>query len=344
MKKHFLFVYAVFTISLASNAQTVYWQEDFDVNQGWTLQENWSFSAGKIRFNWTPTITNFDLSAISPTIDLIENTKELYVNQHLDAYNASNPPEAAEIYLIAGGNEYLLWDYTLNYGDWGLPSGSDIAFDISEFAGQTVKFRFRTYGPSTFQWNWWDVFNLKLTALFQKDLAAISVDGPMLLNPGETGTWNIGVKNLGSQPQNGFTVTLFNLKDDYTIGTLEIQETIAPQQTINLSFDWTPDIAKNTALSARVELPGDEFEANDISKSYFVRIKPEILFNVLVWDNDNGIETITDPEVGDHIEPSTALTRALDNTGISYQLVNVLPTFLDNYDIIFATMGCYCLS
>lgn len=344
MKKLVILTYTLLILCVEVKTQTVYWHEEFDVNQGWTLQENWSFSAGKIRFYWTPTITNFDLSAISPDISLIENTKELYVNQHLDAFNASNPPEAAEIYLIAGGNEYLLWDYTLNYGDWGLPTGSDVAFDISEFAGQTVKFRFRTYGPSTFQWNWWDVFDLKVTALLEKDLAAVSVNGPTILNPGETGTWSIQVKNLGSQPQSGFAVTLVSLKDNYTIGTLEIQETIAPQQTINLDFDWTPDMALNTALSALVELQGDEFEANDISKSHFLRVKPDIPFTVLVWDNDNGIETITDPEVGDHIEPSTALTRALDNTGISYQLVEVLPPLLENYDIIFATMGCYCLS
>lgn len=344
MKKLLFFVAVMLLLKMSLWSQTIYWVEEFDANQGWTLDENWSFSGGKIRFYWTPEITNFDLSAVSPAIQLHENTADLIVNQHLDAFSSSNPPEAAEIYIIAGETELLLWDYTLNYGDWGLSTGSDIAFDISEFAGQTVQFKFRTYGPTTYQWNWWDVFSLKLTASFQNDLTASGITGPSIINPNETGTWSVQVKNLGSQPQSGFTITLFSIKNNDLIGTIDVIESIQPQQSLSVDFSWTPEIAHNTALYASVELLGDEFEENNISRSYFLRIKPDIEFSVLVWDNDNGIQTINDPEIGDEIEPSLSLTRALDNTGITYQLVSSLPPFLNNYDIIFATMGCYCLS
>jgi hypothetical protein len=344
MKRTSLLLALLLMLNIALFSQTIYWTEEFNSNQGWTLDQNWSFSGGKIRFYWTPSITNFDLSATSPEIQLHENTVDLIVKQHLDAFNSSNPPETAEIYLISGITEVLLWDHTLNMGDWGLSTGSDIYFDISEFAGQTVRFKFRTFGPTTYNWNWWDVFSIQLTAMFQNDLAALSINGPKILDPDETGTWNVQVKNYGSQAQSGFSVSMFSLKFNDFIGTVDVLESIQPQQSLTVDFSWTPPIAHNTALYAVVDLFGDEFEDNNISKSHFVRIVPDIPFTVLVWDNDNGIQTITDPEVGDLIEPSLSLTRALDNTGINYQLVSSLPPFLNNYDIIFATMGCYCLS
>jgi hypothetical protein len=325
-------------------SQTIYWIEDFNTNQGWTLDQNWSLNGGKLQFLWTPTITNFDLSAVSPEIDLIQNTQELIIKQHLDAFGSSTPPEAAEIILMTQDDEFLLWDYTLNYGDWGVPSGSEIQFDISEFAGQTVQFKFRTYGPSTYQWNWWDIFSLELTAVFENDLAAISVSGPSVMNPDESGAWSVVLKNLGSQPQSGFSVSLFSLEYDEQIGLVDIADYLNPQETISIDFEWIPALAHNTALIAIVDLSGDEFEDNNISKSHFVRIKPDIDFTVLVWNNDNGIQTIADPEVGDKVTPTTSLTRTLDNTGISYQLVNALPAILDGYDMIFASLGCYCLS
>lgn len=344
MKRTFHLLFLLLMLNVGALAQTVYWTEEFDSNQGWTLDQNWSFAGGKIRFYWTPNVNNFDLSAISPEIQLHENTVDLIVRQHLDAFNSSNPPETAEIYLISGENEILLWDHTLNSGDWGLSTGSDIAFTISEFAGQTVRFKFRTFGPTTYNWNWWDVFSLQLTAMFQNDLAAVAINGPKTLDPDETGIWSVEVKNYGSQPQSGFSVSLFSLKFNDFIGSVDILESIQPQQSLFVDFNWTPPIAHNTALYAVVDLIGDEFEENNISRSHFLRIIPDIPFTVLVWDNDNGIQTITDPEIGDMIEPSVALTRALDNAGISYQLMSYLPPIINNYDIIFATMGCYCLS
>jgi hypothetical protein len=343
--KQLLVIFAlVLVLKAPMYSQTIYWTEEFNANQGWTLEQNWSLSSGKLQFYWSPTVTNFDLSAVSPFIDLHENTLELVVKQHLDAFGSSNPPEAAEIYLIADDGEYLLWDYTLNYGNWGQSTGSDIAFDISEFAGQTVRIKFRTFGPTTFNWNWWDVFNLKLTALFENDIEAMAVTGPSNLYPNENGTWSVTIKNLGLLPQTDFNVTLHSLKYQEIIGTTVVSEILQPQETISVDFTWTPELAHNTALFADVVLANDEFEDNNTTKSLFVRIKPDIEFSVLVWNNDNDIQTITDPEIGDNITPTTALTRSIDNTGISYQLVNSLPAFLNEYDIIFASLGCYCLS
>ncbi len=325
-------------------SQTIYWSENFGTNTGWELDQNWSFSGGKLQFYWTPTVTNFDLSAVSPPIELHENTKDLIVNQHLNAFGSSNPPEAAEIILVTSDEEIVLWDFYLNFGNWGAPTGSEIFFDLTQFAGQTVQFKFRTYGPSTYQWNWWHVFDLQLTAMFQNDLAAINISGPSSINPEESGVWTVHVKNHGELPQSDFSVSLYCHKFNDQIGYVDVYETIEPGATLALDFQWTPFEPYNTAFYGLVEIVSDEFIANNTSKSHFLRIHPNVEFSVLLWDNDNGIQTIHDPEMGDVITSATALKRALDNSGIDYHLVNSLPALIDGYDIIFATMGCYCLS
>ena len=81
-----------------------------------------------------------------------------------------------------------------------------------------------------------------------------------------------------------------------------------------------------------------------MSGSHFVRVNPDIDFNILVWDNDNSIETILDPENGDMIQPSTGLTRALDAAGLNYDFCSDLPDDLFEYEILYGTMGCYCVS
>ncbi len=45
-------------------------------------------------------------------------------------------------------------------------------------------------------------------------------------------------------------------------------------------------------------------------------LDPDIDYNIMVWDYDNGIQTVVDPDKGDLIRPAVGLTRALDNAGI----------------------------
>lgn len=325
-------------------AQTPYWAEEFDTGLGWSLDENWNIANGKMQFYWSPTIYNFDLSAVSPIINLLENTEELIVTQYLDAFGASTPSEVAEIIIMVSGDEYLLWDHALSSGNWGQSNGSEVILDISEFAGQDVQFKFRTYGPSTYEWNWWDIFRMEITIMLQTDLTAIGVEGPSVLDITETGQWSLEVKNIGSETQSDYTLKLFSFKYGDLIGTLDISEPIAPTETKTFTFDWTPPIAQSTALYGVVIAEGDEYGPNNVSGSHFVRVNPDIDFNILVWDRDNSIATIIDPEVGDMIQPSTGLTRALDAAGLNYDYCTSLPDDLFSYDILYGTMGCYCVS
>jgi hypothetical protein len=344
MKRTLLFLLIFALFRLPGFSQTVFWSDNFELNQGWTLGQNWNINGGKLQFNWSANIVNFDLSAVSPAIELVGNTQDLIITQGLDALGASNPPETAEIYLIVSGNEHLLWSHSLDAGGWGSSTGTEIVFDISNFAGQTVQFKFRTFGQSAYNWNWWWVFDMKITAMYENDLATTSITGPNIVSTNNTDTWIVKIANHGLQPQSDFTVSMLNNKTGEVIGSVDIADTIPAQETLSIAFEWTPTDVINTTFYAVVDLGNDEFEGNDASKSHFIRVKPDITYSLLVWDNDNGIASIVCPETGDLERPTVVLTRIMDKAGIGYQLLNSLPVSLSEFDVIFISHGNFCLS
>lgn len=344
MKKTIYLLLLLMLFKLPCMAQTPAYSEDFSSGEGWNLDENWLINGGKMLFVWSPTITNFNLSATSEPITLMDNAEELIVTQYLDIFGASSPSEEAEIIIMANGDEFLLWEHLHSSGNWGQPAGTELLLDISEFAGEEVQIKFRTHGPSTFEWNSWNIFKLEILVMLENDLTITEVEGPLVIDVNEPGSWEVDVKNLGSLPQTDFTLKLFSFKYGDMIGEMVVSDAIDPGQTKTFTFDWTPIVAHNTALYGVVIKEGDEFEDNNISKSHFVRVSPDIEFNILVWDNDNDIETITDPDKGDLITPATGLIRALESAGLDYDFCTSLPDDLFSYEVLFGTMGCYCVS
>jgi hypothetical protein len=65
--------------------------------------------------------------------------------------------------------------------------------------------------------------------------------------------------------------------------------------------------------------------------------------SILIWDNDNGLPTVTEPESDEEVTSSVAMKHALDEAGLAYDFTDYLPNDLYNYDMIFCTMGCYCV-
>jgi len=343
MKKILFLLLLVLLLKLPISAQTPFWTEDFTIGQGWTLEDNWAIGGGQLQFNWNPHITNFDVSAISPVITLHESIGELIVTQYLDVF-ATTSNEMAEISIIHETGEDILWSYALSNGNWGTAGGDNIEFPVSDYAEQEVQFKFRTFGADTYNWNWWDIFEVRLTAYMDNDLSVAQISGTLQVNILETGTWEVEVKNTGFLPQSDFTVKLFDHKTGELIGSIDDFEQLEPQETKSYSFEWSSSAAYNTAFYGVVVLEGDEFEGSNVSKSFFVRVNPDIEFAILVWDNDNDIQTVICPEKGDEIQPSTGLTRAIEDAGYEYDYYNYLPNDLNNYEIIFCTMGCFCLN
>jgi hypothetical protein len=344
MKRILLQLALLALVNMPLHPQTSYWTESFDFGGEWTLQDNWHISEGKLHFFWHPQVLNFNLTALSPAIQLVSETETLKVRQYLEIYGSSSPSEMAEILLVAEGEEHLLWSHALSAGSWGAHTGSMLDLDVGDFAGQTVHLKFRTHGPATYQWSKWELFDLQLEATFANDLAAYAISGPTTVDADSGGTWALEVRNLGSQSQSSFNVSMYSQKFGDLLGTVNVEEPIYPQQSVEVAFEWLPDFEHNTLIYAELSSPLDEFSGNDVSSSHFLRVGPAFDFNVLLWNNDNGINTVTCPEQEDFVRPTVLLGRALSNAGINYNLVNSLPLDLSAYDIIIASLGCYCLS
>jgi hypothetical protein len=344
-KRLLIFTTLILVIQVFTNAQSVYWEETFDTTPvGWELEGNWSFSPGTLIFYYYPVNLNYDYSAVSAVITLPANAGDMVVNQFLDIFEPSVTAEQSQISVIHDGGETVLWTYQNNLGDWGSIEGTPITFPVNQFAGQDIQVKFRTWGPTTDAWNSWTLYTLSLTSYFDNDLAATEIYGPTCVTANVPATWEIMVKNTGLNAQSGFTVGLFSYTSGESLGTVYVTTPLELGQTGLYEISFTPEEVMNTCLYAFVNLPSDENPGNNRSGSHFLRVKPEEIYNVLFWDNDNGIETITNPESGLLEQSQTGLAKALNQAGIMYEYTSLLPADLTPYDLVISTMGCYCLS
>lgn len=342
MKRIILLFFAAMLLKVAAVAQTPFYTESFDNPTGWQLDANWSVVSGMLQFAWSPAITNFDLSAVSEEIEFPETVQELIVTQYLDVF--SSGAEWAEIRIVIAGEETVLWTYDLSNGNWGTTGGDELVLDISAFGGETAQIKFRTWGETTFNWNYWNLYEFTLTSMLENDLAVTDFSGSTVLTPETAGMWDVEIRNNGSVEQSDFIVKLVNIKSGEVVDEVEVTDVIAPQTNHFLEFQWQTDQVQNTVLQVVIDLEADEFQMNNTSDGHFVRVDPELDFSILFWDFDNDIQTITDPEIGDLVTPATALSRVIQAAGFDYDYVTTLPNNLADYDIVIATLGCYCLS
>lgn len=66
-----------------------------------------------------------------------------------------------------------------------------------------------------------------------------------------------------------------------------------------------------------------------------------LMAEMFIWDNDN-YSTIDDPEGAGYMGCEYAITKALNNLSVSYTVLSYLPTNLQDYDMLFITLGHWC--
>lgn len=334
----FLMCLVLFPISLV--AQATYWEETFaSAPTGWSLDANWSFSNGALRLSWSPAITNYDLSAISPVISLPANVEDLIVTQFIDSYSPVD--EIMTIGVIVNSIPNELWQYELVGGNWGSAGGEDVVLPLSDFAGEDIQIQFRSYGSSTFNFDYWYIYNVMITAVFDNDMAATEIAGPTFIEQNQQGTWSVTVKNSGLLAQNNYTVKLFK-HGGLEIGSIQSDILLQTYETASFDFTWTPSEIENTGLYGQVILAGDEFPDNDISNYHYLRVNSETQLNVIVWNNDANSH-FYHPETGAYLGCEESIKENLDLNGIEYGVVNTLPEDLSAYDIVFVELGLWCV-
>jgi len=268
--KSTLFVFIILTLSSLLFSQAIIWEEPFEVDDGlWTLDQNWLISVGTLTLNWSPAIAPFDLSAVSPLITLPDEVNDLIVSLYFQEYSSID--EMAEISVIYGEVEDILWSWDLTQGSWGESGGQDLSIGISAYGGEEVQFRFRSYGASTFNFDYWIIYNLAISASLDHDLSASNIDGPASCIVDQEEIWSIKVENAGLSIEDNFTVKLMK-EGDIELGSVIVSTPLLIGNEVEYEFSWSPSNTEFTYLYGEVELAGDEFTGNNITSNLSVHV------------------------------------------------------------------------
>ncbi len=123
----------------------------------------WDSDCEAAKLNWSPSVTNYDMSLISPEIWIPYGATfiSLNVNMYIHDY-ATDFGEVMEIWIINGGQETLIFEWDLDYnGDWGSPGGTIWEYcDMSQYEGETIQIKFRSHGGDTYNFNYWYIYDV----------------------------------------------------------------------------------------------------------------------------------------------------------------------------------------
>ncbi|HZK08734.1 MAG TPA: hypothetical protein VFC92_11095 [Bacteroidales bacterium] len=344
MKKLIYTLIAFLVLQSAAISQTAIISEDFSNPVGWEMQGNWMQEDGYLMLYYYPIVTNYDFSAYTNAFDVPAGGGEVVISTFLDVYAANVTDESCIISVVSGDNETELWNRPLTEGPFGTFQGSDLTLSLDDFSGQNVRLRFRSLGASTSALWGWFIFNINLTTWFEHELSAMQINGPMHLGVSQEGIWEVNVKNQGLSQETGFIVNLHSYKSREVLASTAYNGNLGSGETATLNINYTPHQVHNTMLYATIDAPQDEYPANNKSSGYFLRVQPETDYNILFWNNDNGIESVVSPETGQLQQPHVGLKKALQMSGINFDYVYDLPEDLVAYDLVITTMGNYCLS
>ena len=267
MKKIFVFT-VLLTISVICSAQNF---EGFET--GNFLSYNWQFSGS----------TNWDITYENP-------------------YNGVYCAHSGQIYDDEFSRIQVSME-TISAGDisfyWRVSSEEDSDFlkfyvdnvEISSISGESDWLFFSENiepGIHTFTWSyekdsfniegvdkgWLDSITFPETTTYPNDLAALSVVGPATISQGNSGVYNVHIKNYGSNDQDSYTVRLFR-EGGILLDELVIDETLYSEEAIILPLVWIVPPDEPYALTyvyAEVVLPGDEDPNNNITSNFDVLI------------------------------------------------------------------------
>jgi hypothetical protein len=340
MKKIFLIITMMY-LSIFLYSETIIWEETFEpVPTGWELEGNWQFDEGHhfLFLNWHPAVDDYDMSVTSPMISLPNDVSDLILSHYLSQYTAVD--EIAEINVISGETSTTIWNWNYSDGNWGNEEGTETVLSLTDFAGEDIQLQFRSHGTSSGNISIWLIHDITITATFENDLAAVKIVGPPNAEANTQDTWNITIKNNGQNAQSDYMVKFYS--NEVEVGSIVSTDELAPLDSREHSFNWTPEIVENTFLRGEVFLAEDEFMSNNSTDVFNLEVFPTGEKQYLIWNNDND-SYYYDPDNGEHRDSEYGVEQALIANDINYKKVEILPEVLYNYDIIFVCLGQFCV-
>ncbi|MCD6330524.1 MAG: hypothetical protein J7M10_09345, partial [Candidatus Cloacimonetes bacterium] len=135
------------------------WREDPLIPNNW----EWDSDCEAAKLSWSPPVTNYDMSLISPEICIPYGATliTLSVNMFIHDF-APDMGEVMEIWIVNDGQETLIFEWDLDYNnDWGISGGTIWEYSyLDQFAGETIQIKFRSHGGDTYNFNYWYIYDV----------------------------------------------------------------------------------------------------------------------------------------------------------------------------------------
>ncbi len=150
-------------------------------------------------------------------------------------------------------------------------SNTQYVLPILEYAGTDRYICFQHGQGGTYRPIYID--NFRLEEIMENDMAALAVSGPGIGVAGYQLSYNVTVKNNGTEPQASYNVHLKRYGDD-RYASLPVNTPLAPGATAVHTLNWTPALDGEYVLVGEVELTGDEFAGNNESATMTTSVYP----------------------------------------------------------------------
>lgn len=220
----------------------------------WTVSPGW-LETGYINMGDNP-VFSFDYKAREYTFIKPESQK------------MPTPASQVKIRVFASTDFGRTWEQVYAI----LPEGGDMVHTpipdyihvnvpIDKYAGKTCKFSFRYDAPMFLEDYFLTIDNVGIGTPAANDLAAECLTGPATPVVGETASYFVRVKNLGTKQAEGYSIDILD-KDGNNV-TTKSAEAIPAGKTATINFDWTPTNAGPQEFTAVAKIAGDGDESNN---------------------------------------------------------------------------------
>lgn len=273
--KQLLGAVAGVALSLTASAQATIFSEDwssgtftannwtFPTAQGnWTVGSNYTPSGGTAPnafFNWSPALTNYTCSLLSPTINATSYTGGPIMLSYLlklDNFSTSTLEQFIVEYKTVAGST---WNTVATYSSTstGVFNWTVNNFTLTGMQGQNFQIRFTAFGPNSNSLNGWGVDNIVVSAPCIPNLNVTSTPScspgahTLTASGAANYTWSPGGSNAASIVVNPSVTTVYTVAATNTVGGCVDTRTVAvdPNPTPTINISGTPSVCANTNIT-----------------------------------------------------------------------------------------------
>lgn len=174
------------------------------------------------------------------------------------------------------GRETTPQAMTLEIADYkGLKSSDFVkqAFEFTVTSTDNYHLGIQIYSEKNSSWFY--LTDISIEPVVPVNLAAVSLQGNQHPITGKTYAYNLTVRNKGTEPQSGFTLSLKDGATGAELAKKPVTETLQPEEQKTFALDWTPGSLETASLTGEVACPGDPVSKDNVTRPLTVNVQPE---------------------------------------------------------------------